>query len=64
MSVKCSGPDMSNRCITKCATDKNYYLTGNNVCNLCSTNCLQCETIATRCTACPEGLGICYFLLC
>ena len=58
LSVQCSGPDTSNHCVKECAIKKNYYVTDNNVCSVCSTSCLRCEKNATRCTACREGLQI------
>lgn len=58
MSVKCSGPDLSTRCVKTCPIEKSYFITDNNVCDFCSTNCLRCEKNATKCTACRQGLKI------
>lgn len=57
ISVQCSGPDTTRRCLDNCPTSDGYYVTSDGLCERCYSNCLQCDkNNASLCTACKKDL--------
>lgn len=48
--VKCSGPDMSKRCVTSCGDG--FFRTPGNKCERCLLKCKTCKDKADSCTSC------------
>lgn len=48
--VKCSGPDMSKKCVTSCGAG--FFKGKNKECERCAVKCKTCNGSASSCTSC------------
>ncbi|XP_030832325.1 scavenger receptor cysteine-rich type 1 protein M160 isoform X1 [Strongylocentrotus purpuratus] len=54
--VVCSGPDVSNTCISASQCNNGKYVTADAMsCGVCDVNCATCSQTSTHCSTCPTG---------